>query len=86
MDLTFSTKWTRNHWIPDSVCKDGAVCHIYATLPKNAATEVFINLHTGTDIKQIELELDGKKFPCQFFRFPSEVEERGQRHLFTCYA
>lgn len=86
MDLTFSTQWTRNHWLPDRVCKDGTVCHIYATLPKNAATEVFINLHTGTDIKQIELELDEKRFPCQFFRFPSEVEGRGQRHLFTCYA
>ncbi|CAD8159556.1 unnamed protein product [Paramecium octaurelia] len=88
LDLQFSSKWTRSNWLPDEVCPKGTLCHIYATLPEETSSEVFINVHSGTDIKELDAQFrfqDSKiNIKCDKIPFPSSVEERGQRNVFTC--
>lgn len=57
LDLQFSTKWTRSNWLPDEVCPKGTLCHIYATLPEETSKEVFINVHSGTDIDELNASM-----------------------------
>lgn len=46
---------TRAFQIPKEVCQLGTLCHVYATLPENTDSEVLINVHSGLDIKNLEL-------------------------------
>lgn len=56
-DVDWSTEFSRALTI-DKICKDGEVCHLYATLPENSSDSVFINVHTGTDIENITVILE----------------------------
>lgn len=63
------------------MCPKGTLCHIYATLPEETSKEVFINVHTGTDIDELnavmKFEDSQIKIKCDKIPFPSSVEERG---------
>ncbi|CAD8062504.1 unnamed protein product [Paramecium sonneborni] len=89
LDLQFSTEWTRSNWLPDQVCPKGILCHIYATLSEDTSKEVFINVHAGSDIKELNAEVKFKddkiNQKCDKIPFPSSIEDRGQRNVFTCF-
>jgi len=50
-----STKFTRKFWITDPVCPAGKPCHVYATVPDDPTTQVFLNVHTSYDVDNITL-------------------------------
>lgn len=91
-DVDWSTEFSRALTI-DKICKDGEVCHLYATLAENASDSVFINVHTGTDIDNITVILEAINSPS-----PSEqtlkltnhkpirltnIEDIAKRHVFS---
>ncbi|KAM3138487.1 hypothetical protein pb186bvf_009401 [Paramecium bursaria] len=87
MDMQFSTQLTRGYWF-DKVCKDGQLCHFYATLPQDTMHEVIFNVHVGQDVDSLSIEIQNKrqyqKLPCQEFPFPKSIEIRGQRRIYAC--
>jgi len=47
-----STRFTR-YFTFDTVCQEGQICHLYATLPEDTETGVIINIHTGPDVTSL---------------------------------
>jgi len=56
-DSFVSTRFTRSLYL-DEVCPPGPPCHVYATLPQDASTSVFINVHTNIKVREISLLYD----------------------------
>jgi hypothetical protein len=56
---TMNTAWVRSLFMPPA-CPPGAPCHVYATLPSNTSSSVFINAHTSTEVEQVEVYFDTK--------------------------
>lgn len=54
-DFQLSTQFTRSG--RGKICKDGAICHVFATLPEDSDTSVFFNIQTGTDIDSTSVSL-----------------------------
>lgn len=48
---SINTKMTRYFQLKEA-CPPGPPCHIYATLPENSSSSVFINFHTNKQIKE----------------------------------
>jgi|JI6StandDraft_1071083.scaffolds.fasta_scaffold02838_14 hypothetical protein len=90
-DFRLSTQFTRSS--RGKICKDGAICHIYATLPEDTDTSVFFNIQTGTDIQSVSvsvqdvatLETGITASPVEATKFivGETLEFNGQRNLFT---
>lgn len=84
-EFMFSTQWLRSQQI-DKVCEKEKLCHIYATLPEDTAHSVFINLHTGLDVKNVTVKLTtGAGTITQNLTDPfsmKHLENIGQRNVF----
>lgn len=52
--FSVSTYFTRRMF-SNNACADGQVCHIYSTLPEDPSTAVILNVHTGQDVKSINI-------------------------------
>lgn len=88
-----STQFTRAS--RGKICKDGAICHVYATLPEDTDTSVFLNIQTGTDIQNVTVSMlqitdSGPASPslgdyvqATKFAVGETLEFNGQRNLFT---
>jgi hypothetical protein len=61
IDLSVSTTLSRYFQLAD-ICPPGKPCHIYATLPEDATTAVFINLHTNIKHENIAVLYDTKDY------------------------
>ena len=61
IDLSVSTTLTR-YFELDEACPPGPPCHIYATLPEDTATGVFINAQTHVDVHSITVKYDTKEW------------------------
>jgi hypothetical protein len=44
-------------WELETVCPEGSVCHVYATLAENASDSVFVNVHTGINYNALAVTL-----------------------------
>ena len=53
----YSSAFTR-YLTMDKVCPPGRPCHVYATLPFDTSSSVFINVHTHVDVTQITINYD----------------------------
>jgi len=60
---SLSSTFTRYFQLPE-FCPPGPPCHVYATLPEDTATSVFINVHTNEkyNVIGIEYELDHSSY------------------------
>jgi hypothetical protein len=54
-DFQLSTEFTRAS--RGKICKDNSICHVYATLPEDTDTSVFINIQTGTDVINMKVDM-----------------------------
>ena len=89
--IDISTKITRQ--ITEGYkCPAGPPCHVYATLPENATTGVFINFHTNTDYDSASVFWDELpfyqhfgvlKYSAEAQKHIPELENRGARHVFS---
>mmetsp|Transcript_1813 Transcript_1813/g.1708 ORF Transcript_1813/g.1708 Transcript_1813/m.1708 type:complete len:171 (-) Transcript_1813:542-1054(-) len=50
--LSISTSVSRFFDLKEA-CPPGPPCHVYATLPEDSATSVFINAHTNTEYEEV---------------------------------
>jgi len=87
----FSTNLIRSFTV-EKQCKEGAPCHVYATLPSNTSSSVFINVHTHIDVDAVKIEYDtlenyektGKLlFSADSYTYKLDIEERGKRAVHT---
>jgi len=83
----FSTHLIRSFTV-EKQCKPGPPCHVYATLPSNTSSSVFLNVHTDYDVESVTIEYDlletfketGKlSLSATSYSFKLDVEERGKR-------
>ena len=51
---SMSTAFSRFFTLPRA-CPTGEICHIYSTLPEDAATSVILNIQTGSDIDTLHV-------------------------------
>ena len=89
--LDVSTKITRS--ISENYkCPTGPPCHVYATLPENATTSVFINFHTNIKYNEPVVQWDDLTFYEHFGvlrykafpqKFTPELEKIGERNVFS---
>ena len=56
-DAVLTSRMLRS-FIFDKVCPPGPPCHVYATLPSDASSSVFINVHTDYDVQGISVAYD----------------------------
>lgn len=93
--IHFSSKFTRYLEL-NTVCPQGQICHIYATLPEDSSTSVFINVHTGNDINTLQINYDtlanhqaSPKAVLNYSATPSsyytDLETRGDRYVHSTY-
>ena len=61
-NLVFSTRMMRNIMMKKNVCPAGAPCHVYATLPADTSSAVFINAHTDYDVDGVTVSYDTLNF------------------------
>ena len=86
--LSFSTTLMRYFQLNDA-CPPGPPCHVYATLPEEASTGVFINVHTSDIYENVTILYDIKSHyeKNQTLRYSeiansyklSHLEQRGRR-------
>jgi len=57
--LGMSTRLTR-YFTFDTVCQEGQICHLYATLPEETETGVIFNIHTGPDVTSLTVGYEEK--------------------------
>lgn len=82
-DIRVSTEFTRILEL-EQLCKEGTVCHLYPTLPEDASTSVFFNVHAGSDlgILLFKLRRNGAEVDSKNSSAPlklDNVESIGQR-------
>jgi hypothetical protein len=70
----------------EQICPENSICHVYATLPEETATSVFINVHSGIGIssltaivRQNETKIVEKDFK-KIYEM-KDVESIGQRNV-----
>jgi len=87
--MSISTTLIRYFQLKDA-CPLGAPCQIYATLPEDASTSVFINAHTNDAIENIEVSFAPKGTSHTLRRVQtsniiklSSFEQRGRRNVHT---
>lgn len=61
LDLSVSTTLSRYFQLQDA-CPPGPPCHVYATLPEDATTAVFINAHTNVQHENIVIKYDTRDY------------------------
>lgn len=83
----FSTRLIRSFTVP-KVCDVGRPCHVYATLPFNTSSSVFINAHTDFEVDNITIKYDSletynKNHSLRYFAhsysYKLDIEENGRR-------
>ena len=89
--IDISTKMTRS--ISENYkCPSGPPCHIYATLPENATTGVFINFHTNIEHNDAVVLWDDLPFYDHFAtlkytshpkKFRPQLEAKGERNVYS---
>lgn len=89
--IDISTKITRS--ISENYkCPTGPPCHVYATLPENATTSVFINFHTNVEHNDAVVQWDDLPFYEHFGvlkytaipkKFVPKLEAKGERNVYA---
>lgn len=93
--MHFSSKFGRYLEL-NTVCPQGQICHVYATLPEDSSSSVFINVHTGNDISTLQVNYDTlanhqaapndalnhTAFPSSYY---TDLETRGDRYVHSVY-
>lgn len=90
--ITTSLSSTLSRYIQLSdACPPGPPCHIYATLPEDPSTSVFINLHTNIEYENIQIAYDEQDYfsSNRNLRFTQNattikldyIEQRGRRSV-----
>jgi len=88
--LGMSTRLTR-YFELDTVCPQGKICHLYATLPEDSATGVILNVHTGSDVSSITVgyKEDGDDQPITkqvvSQSYLIDLEGKGDRYMHSAY-
>jgi len=79
-------------WTVGEVCPEGKICHVYVTVPEDALTSAFVNIHTGVDITSLDVsyvaaeENPGDKVTAQVESMVIKgLENLGRRNIFTAY-
>jgi len=84
-----STRLLRSFQV-DKQCNPGPPCHVYATLPTDTSTGVFINAHTDYDVESVVVKYDtleafeatGKTtLSANSYSYQLDVEQRGRRSV-----
>jgi len=89
----YSSAFTRSLHL-DKVCPPGPPCQLYATLPFDTATSVFLNIHTHIGVKEITVNYEtedaynnNKKFShkvvSSYFIKPDQYDSTGERNIHT---
>ena len=87
----YSSAFTRRLYL-DKTCPPGPPCQLYATLPFDTATSVFLNVHTHTDIRTITVNFDteevyktngklGQKAQSSYYISPPGYDSVGERNI-----
>jgi len=93
--VTMSTHFTRLLTL-SRACPSGQICHIYSSLPENPSTSIILNVHTGSDLDQIQVlynkeeALDLKTFQSTAFNktpksYYLDIEWKAQRFIHSVY-
>jgi len=84
-----STRLLRSFQI-EKQCNPGPPCHVYATLPADTSTGVFINVHADFDVNSIVVNYDTLEnfettgttgFSEKSYSYKLDVEQRGKRSV-----
>lgn len=55
-DWLFSTEFIRGIEL-SQICPDDEICHVYATLPEDSSSSFFLNVHSGINVQNLNVEL-----------------------------
>jgi len=92
----YSSAMLRAFYLP-KVCPPGPPCQLYATLPFETATSVFVNIHTNVGVKEVTINYDkkadydssGGKFRystiSSTYITPSAYDMKGERNIYSVY-
>jgi hypothetical protein len=89
----YSSALTRYIHLPKA-CPPGPPCQLYATLPFDTATSVFLNIHTHVDVKDITINYEveatynttktfTQKVTSSYYITPSQYDSTGERNIHT---
>lgn len=85
-----SSEVTRSYDIAENVCELEQICHVYATLPSDTDSGVFINVHTGIEVDDLYIVMSvgshTHQFSCDKFGMPSGIDPNGRRNIYSCLA